>query len=155
MSTKTDLAMDLIRSMTELRNQIRRFVQLKIKVAEIDITFEMLEVMFQLWQKDAINQQELSNLTFRDKSSMTYLLDNLVKRNLVERVANEADRRNKLILLTDKGRELQMDLKPLLIELYSVAAGNLSGPTLQNGTKLLNDMIGNINKQANNTSSDE
>jgi DNA-binding MarR family transcriptional regulator len=82
-NTKTELAVAFGRSMSELRTYTRQ--QIQIKEHGINITFEMLEVMGCLWKKDGINQQEIANLTLRDKSSMTYLLDNLVKRKLVNR----------------------------------------------------------------------
>ncbi len=53
---------------------------------------------------------------------MTYLIDNLVKRNMVSREADPEDRRNNLICLTREGKQLQKKLHPWLVEMYSVAA---------------------------------
>jgi DNA-binding MarR family transcriptional regulator len=101
--TKPETALEAGRAMAELRTHVRQFIQVKIKEHGINITFEMLEVMSCLWRQDGINQQEIAGITLRDKSSMTYLLDNLVKRKLVHRVEDENDRRNKLIYLQRKG----------------------------------------------------
>jgi DNA-binding MarR family transcriptional regulator len=84
--TKPETAFDVGKAMAELRIHVRQFIQLKIKEQGINITFEMLEVMSCLWKNDGINRQEIAGLTLRDKSGMTYLLDNLVKRKLVHRV---------------------------------------------------------------------
>ncbi|MFI5139083.1 MAG: hypothetical protein ACHQIM_14770 [Sphingobacteriales bacterium] len=46
----------------------------------INITFEMPEKMACPWKKDGVNQQKCADLTLRDKSGMTQLLDNPVKR---------------------------------------------------------------------------
>ncbi|MDB5088497.1 MAG: transcriptional regulator, MarR family [Mucilaginibacter sp.] len=143
-STKTELAVEFGRSMSELRTYTRQQIQLKIKEHAINITFEMLEVMGCLWRKDGINQQEIADLTLRDKSSMTYLLDNLVKRTLVKRVEDGNDRRNKLIYLTKEGNELREQLNPWVAEVYEMASEEVDVNNLQNGIALVNKMINNL-----------
>src|ERR1700735_439870 len=94
--TKTEIALELGRAMTDLKNHLRRNIQLKIHEQGIDLTFEMLEILSCLWKKAGVNQQELADLTLRDKSGITYLIDNLAKREIVTRVEDEKDRRNRL-----------------------------------------------------------
>ncbi|HMI64260.1 MAG TPA: MarR family transcriptional regulator [Puia sp.] len=142
--TKSELALEFGRSMTEFRNYLRQYIQGKIKEHSINITFEMLEVMSCLWKKDGINQQELADLTLRDKSSMTYLLDNLVKRKMVIRVEDASDRRNKLIYLTKEGTNLKEQLNPWVAEVYTMATEEVGVNDLQMGVALLNKMIGNL-----------
>ena len=142
--TKPELALEFGRSMTEFRNYLRQYIQIKIKEHGINITFEMLEVMSCLWKKDGINQQELADLTLRDKSSMTYLLDNLVKRKMVMRVEDANDRRNKLVYLTKEGKNLKEQLNPWVAEVYAMATAEVGVKDLQNGVALLNTMIGNL-----------
>lgn len=141
---KTELAVELGRTMAELRIYTRQQMQIKIKEHGINITYEMLEVMGCLWRKDAINQQEIADLTLRDKSSMTYLLDNLVKRKLVKRVEDEDDRRNKLIYLTREGKNLKEQLYPWAAEVYGMASEGVDPDSLQNSLRVLNEMINNL-----------
>jgi len=108
----------------------------------------MLEVMFHLWRKDNINQKELADITFRDKSSMTYVLDNLVNRNLVTRVEDGSDRRSKRVVLTADGRKLEETLHPMLMDLYDVAAGTLTDVLLEQGCTLINAMTINLKRKA-------
>jgi DNA-binding MarR family transcriptional regulator len=143
-SPKNELAVDLGRAMSELRTYTRQQIQIKIKEHGINITYEMLEVMGCLWRKDGINQQEIADLTLRDKSSMTYLLDNLVKRGLVKRVEDENDRRNKLIYLTREGKELRGQLYPWVAEVYGMASEGVDTDSLQNSIGVLNEMINNL-----------
>jgi DNA-binding MarR family transcriptional regulator len=140
-NTKTELALKFGRMMAELRTHLRQNIQVQIKEHSINITFEMLEVMSCLWQKDGINQQEIADLTLRDKSSMTCLIDNLVKRQMVKRVEDEIDRRNKLIYLTGGGRALKKTLDPWVAELYERAAGEVEMKELQAAIGLLGKMI--------------
>ena len=143
-SPKTELAVELGRTMSELRTYTRQQIQIKIKEHNINITYEMLEVMGCLWRKDGINQQEIADMTLRDKSSMTYLLDNLVKRKLVRRVEDEDDRRNKLIYLTKEGEDLKGQLYPWVAEVYGMAAEGVDIDSLQNSLRVLNEMINNL-----------
>jgi DNA-binding MarR family transcriptional regulator len=142
--TKAELALDLGRAMAELRIYLRQHIQAKIKDQGIDLTFEMLEVMSCLWRRDGINQQEIADFTLRDKSSMTYLLDNLVKRQLVTRVEDENDRRNKLIYLTRQGQELRVQLYPWALEVYEAASEDAQPAELEQALSLLNRMTGSL-----------
>ena len=143
-STKSELVLEFGRSMTEFRNYLRQYIQLKIKEHGINITFEMLEVMASLWKKDGINQQELADLTYRDKSSMTYLLDNLVKRKMVKRIEDQNDRRNKLIYLTKEGISLKEQLYPWVAEVYEMATEQVDINDIQSSLMLINKMISNL-----------
>jgi len=142
--TKAELALELGRSMAELRTHLRQFIQVKLKEQGINLTFEMLEVLGVLWRKDGVNQQEIADLTLRDKSSMTYLLDNLVKRKMVKRVEDENDRRSKLVFLTKEGLELKEQLYPWVAEINEIASEGLDVSDFENGIILLNTMISNI-----------
>lgn len=140
-------ALELGRVMSELKNHFRKYIQLKIKGHGINMTFEMLEVMGCLWNKDGVNQQEIADQTLRDKSSMTYLLDNLVKRKMVTRMEDENDRRNKLIYLTKEGLCLKEQLNPWVAELYEKASEGTDGTDIQNSIRLINQMIANMKKE--------
>ena len=86
---------------------IARRLQKKFNSAGLNLTIEQWSVLYQLWKKEGISQQELCNATFRDKPSITRLVDNLEKLDLVKRVASENDRRINLIYLTKQAQKLQ------------------------------------------------
>jgi DNA-binding MarR family transcriptional regulator len=86
---------------------IARRLQKKFNAAGLNLTIEQWSVLYHLWKQDGISQQELCNATFRDKPSITRLVDNLEKLNLVKRVASEHDRRINLIHLTKQAQKLQ------------------------------------------------
>ena len=141
---RAELALELGRSMAEMRNYLRSFIQAKIKESGINISFEMLEIMGCLWKKDGINQQEIADLTIKDKSSMTYLVDNLARRNMVTRVADENDRRNNLIFLTKEGKALQKKLAPWLLEMYNKAVGDVTAEDILASIALIKKMTENL-----------
>ncbi|MFN4006729.1 MAG: MarR family winged helix-turn-helix transcriptional regulator [Chitinophagaceae bacterium] len=86
---------------------VARRLQKNFRNAGLDITVEQWSVLYHLWKEDCLSQQELCNRTFRDKPSITRLIDNLERLSLVQRVAKKEDRRINLVCLTDAGKQLQ------------------------------------------------
>ena len=84
------------------RKLIRNFRQ-----NNLDITPEQWTVLLFLWEKDGVTQQELCNATFKDKPSMTRLIDNMEKLHLVVRISDKNDRRTNLIHLTKSGKDIE------------------------------------------------
>ena len=86
---------------------ISRRLQKNFKEANIDITIEQWSVLYHLWKQDGLSQQQLCDATFRDKPSITRLVDNLEKLKLVKRVASKDDRRMNRIHLAKEAETLQ------------------------------------------------
>jgi len=86
---------------------IARRLQKKFNIAGLNLTIEQWSVLYHLWKQDGISQQELCNATFRDKPSITRLVDNLEKLKLVKRISSKEDRRMNLVYLTAEARKMQ------------------------------------------------
>jgi DNA-binding MarR family transcriptional regulator len=86
---------------------VARRLQKNFRLAGLEITIEQWSVLYHLWKQDALSQQELCNRTFRDKPSITRLIDNLEKQKLVKRMPSKDDRRINLVCLTDSAKLLQ------------------------------------------------
>jgi len=86
---------------------IARRLQKNFKESGIEITIEQWSVLYQLWKQEGQSQQQLCDTTFRDKPSITRLVDNLEKSKLVKRVASKNDRRTNHIFLTKEGKVLE------------------------------------------------
>jgi DNA-binding MarR family transcriptional regulator len=86
---------------------IARRLQKKLNTAGLNLTIEQWSVLYHLWKEDGKSQQELCNATYRDKPSITRLVDNLEKLQLVKRVASPTDRRINKIHLTRQAQKLQ------------------------------------------------
>lgn len=64
------------------------------------------ETMAEVLRGTQPSQLALANHLGIDRTVMTYLVDDLEREGLVERRANPADRRQRLVVATDAGREL-------------------------------------------------
>jgi len=86
---------------------VMRRLQRNLKEAGLNITSEQWSIMYNLWVEEGLTQQELAVRTFRDKPSVTRLINNLERVNLVIRVNDKNDRRSNLIYLTKIGRKMK------------------------------------------------
>lgn len=137
---------DFIYALLMMQSSYRQAIQKKLREFNIDLTFEMLQIMKCLYRKDRVNQQELANQTFKDKSSLSYLLNNMEKRQLVERVEDDVDKRNKLVVLTDEGQALHEQIKLLIETVYSKVEQKIDMQKLQlctNYMKELSEIVSN------------
>jgi DNA-binding MarR family transcriptional regulator len=92
---------------------IARRLQKNFKQRNMEITIEQWSVLYHLWKQDGLSQQQLCDATFRDKPSITRLVDNLEKLKLVRRVPSKEDRRINLIYLTPTAQQLQEETMEL------------------------------------------
>ncbi|WDF69503.1 MarR family transcriptional regulator [Sphingobacterium oryzagri] len=86
---------------------LARRLQRNLKEEGINITAEQWSLLYYLWIEEGRTQQELAYLTFRDKPSVSRLINNLEKIKLVMRVNDKEDKRSNLIFLTKQGRQLR------------------------------------------------
>ncbi len=115
-----------------VRQAIKQLAQQKIREwHDRELTYEMLQVMMVLWRKNQVNQQEVANTVQKSKASLTPLIDKLVKINLVTRSEDPNDRRNKIISLTNRGKEYKKKFSPMISEIYSLIQGNVSDKKLK------------------------
>lgn len=75
----------------------------------IKITPQQWSVLTYLWNEDGISQQKLANAFSKDKTSMTRLLNNMEKNDLIVRQHDVKDKRNKLVNLTFRSKLLKKD----------------------------------------------
>ena len=68
----------------------------------LNVTAEQWNVLVQLWLEDGLNQLDIAERLFLEKSSVSRLVDGLEKKGLVRRVKGK-DARNNYIYLTEFG----------------------------------------------------
>ena len=105
---------------------VARRLQKNFRNAGLEITIEQWSVLYHLWKEDGLSQQELGNRTFRDKASITRLIDNIEKAGLVIRVASKTDRRINLVYLTEAAKPLQQLTYDLANQTMNEALQNIS-----------------------------
>jgi DNA-binding MarR family transcriptional regulator len=141
---KNAVIMEFTRKLSMVNTAYRQFIQNKLRENNVNLTFEMLQVLTCLWHQDGINQQEIANITVKDKASMTYLIDNLVKRDLVYRAEDNNDRRNKLIYLTRQGARTQEQIQPFLDDMHKAAGMHIDSDLLKQAMVIIEQVEKNL-----------
>lgn len=90
----------------------------QISNLDLDLTYEMVKVLFILDDHRYLNQQQIADITLKNKASLTSLIGNMEKRDLVMRTEDSADRRNKIISLTSNGKETLNIVRPVMKKLF-------------------------------------
>jgi DNA-binding MarR family transcriptional regulator len=123
---------------------IARRLQKNFRQEGITITIEQWSVLYHLWKQDGISQQELCLATFRDKPSITRLLDNLEKLGMVVRKPSPSDKRSKLIMLTASANSLQEKTMRIAATTLNEALEGVAATDLESAKKVLQQVYDNL-----------
>ena len=112
--------------------------------AGYEISMDHWILLFHLWVKDGQNQKALCDYAGRNKTMITRSIDSLEKQNFVLRVPDSKDRRNKLIYLTHKGKELRIELERIMLESMEEATHGVEEAELETCKRVLDKVFGNL-----------
>lgn len=106
-----------ITAIPELNNSISFIMGLAYKqfrtlanqalASELDITLEMLGALRVLAHQGKIAQQALAEALHRERSVTKRLVDNCIKRGLIETHKSEANKKARYLALTEKGMKVK------------------------------------------------
>jgi DNA-binding MarR family transcriptional regulator len=124
---------------------IARRMQKNFRAAGLEITIEQWSVLYHLWKEDGLNQQQLCEKTFRDKPSITRLIDNLVKLCLVERKVSETDKRVNYIFLSNIAKNLQDQTIEIANQTMDEALTGITKSEIETVKNVLQKVYDNLN----------
>ena len=125
------------------RAMTKRFVQNAMK-SGLDISLDQWMVLGPIWQLESASQKELGELTLKDKTSITRLVDMLEKKNLVVRVEDQIDHRIKRVILTNAGKQLFFDVLPIMEKTREQVRKDISDQDIETFKKVLSSIIVNL-----------
>lgn len=125
---------------------IARRLQRKFNAAGVNLTIEQWSVLYHLWKKDGMSQQELCNATFRDKPSITRLVDNLERLELVKRVPDKKDRRINNVFLTKNAETLESQTLQLAEETLNEALAGVPQEQIEMCKEVLQKVYDNLSQ---------
>lgn len=129
------------RKIIKLRNLIRNRLNTEFSTADIDLTSEMYSVLRCLWEQDGVNQQTISEKTFKEKANLTKLLDNLEKRNYLYRKIDTSDKRNKKIFLSKNGKIIKKKVLAITEKALLDLESKVDSQELEITKKVLDELI--------------
>jgi len=127
--------LNLAMTVKDIQRALKRFSA----GSNIDIPAESLGILLTVHYSDTeAIQQDIADIVKKDKSAVLRQIDNLEKRNLVQRIVAPNDRRRNIIHITDDGLNLINEVNNKLDEIQSLLSDGLEVSDLDIFYKVLN-----------------
>lgn len=110
------------------------------------ITAAQWPIMVMLWQQNGRSQNEITAMLHKDKTAITRNIDLLENNNIIIRVQDKADRRNNIIYLTKKGKDLENKLVPDVLEFNKMMTKGIEPSDIENMNRTLRKIHNNIHE---------
>lgn len=123
---------------------IRRAWTLTAEQERLDLTPEEFLVLEMLTVRDGLTQSELTLAAVRDRTTVTRLLDGLVRKGLVRREHGKDDRRVVRTHITAKGRRVHGQATAMVQRLRKIALGGLSPTDVEHAMGVLHQLRCNL-----------
>lgn len=118
-----------------------------LKYMNYDLTFEQMMVLHILDDYEGLNLGDVADKADRERTTISRMVDGLEKRNLVIRVPDKIDKRQKLLYLTNFGKERIAQMDPLQKEFHRLIYRDIDEKEIENCIKTLTKIIDNIQKK--------
>ena len=113
--TKTEKdALDVYIKLSRAAEAVEAGVNCHLK--DYGLTWSQFGVLEALYHLGPLHQHEVAAKILKSSGNLTLVIDNLVKRDLVERERDESDRRYLTICLTEAGQQLISHIFPRHVE---------------------------------------
>jgi DNA-binding MarR family transcriptional regulator len=109
----------------------------KFKANNIDLSLDFFLILLQLYNREDVTQQDLSNQLQRDKSIVLRQVNTLLDKRIVVRLPDKIDKRKKNLILTQKGYELLLEAKEISRNLSDELLAGLSETEVNSFFKVL------------------
>ena len=109
-----------------------------------DINVEHFVLLNILRANDGINQQNLSRILDKDKTTIARLVSKMEKKNLLLRVHSQEDKRSNNIYITNYGKEVLLELGPIIKQIQNAFVKDLSEEELALFFRVLNKISNEI-----------
>jgi len=109
-----------------------------------NLTPEQFLVMDTLWDEGVLSQQKIADIIFKDKNSVTKLIDALEKKGLVNRIFDKSDRRLNQIHITERAIIIKEEITKIALESTDGIIRDIPKEELLIFINVLNKMAKNI-----------
>lgn len=115
--------------------------------AEIGLQVEQFPILMVAAAYDGLSQQEIADITRRDKSSIQRTVVALVKKNLLKVSQDADDKRRNMVYATEEGKLLSKRIKKLIKKAEDEAFSVLPEEEKQSAIKSLKEVADKLEKQ--------
>jgi len=131
--SSTDYTLD--KSLGYLSSRFSRIILRRINAAfsqrGLPITPDQYSFLVQLWDHNGLPQGVLATKTVKDKTTMARLAAGLESLDLIIRLPSPGDARERLVYLTDKGKEIMDEATGLVRDILAEAQQGIDEAQLE------------------------
>jgi DNA-binding MarR family transcriptional regulator len=142
---KHDISLGMLISQVD-RLCTKRFVQNSHKFG-LDISQDQWMVLGPIWKNEGISQKDISEYCGKDKTSVTKIIDTLEKKNILVRVPDQLDNRVKRVVLSNKGKELFLNVMPVIEQTRDELRSGISDKEIDSLKTVLTKLYKNLNSK--------
>ena len=128
------------------RSMTKRFVQNTHKIG-LDISLDQWMVLGPIHFHGDASQKLLSEFCFKDKTSITRIVNTLEKKNLVVRVPDQLDHRINRVILTNAGKQLFNDVLPIMNKTKKEVSRDISESDIETFKDVLTKIMSNLENE--------
>lgn len=103
---------------------VKRLMEERLK--EYNLTHLQFSILMNLHKNNVTTQKELLKYSYGDETSITRLVDRLEAKGYLNRVQSSEDKRKKMLILTDEGKNLTEQVISCANEVNEITVKDLS-----------------------------
>ena len=124
--------------------KIRNYWQKSFDAQQKEITVDQWLLLENLHKHKKISHNELARLTSKDITTVSRIIELMVRKGLVKRESAANDRRKVFLQLTPLGVEKYKDVRPLVLEMRKTGWKDLTEQDYAELTRILDAIYNNI-----------
>ena len=124
----------------------RHIRMLSDKLRPFGLTTPMWRTLDALYNRDGRNIGEIAEYTAFERSYISRIVDRLEKQNLIKRMEVSIDKRFASVNLTNKGRKLYLQTKPLVENAHQLVREGLSTDEYDTLSRLLEKVLDHVRR---------
>lgn len=133
-----------------LNSKIKKCFFDRLQEHGINVTPEQYLVLDILWDRQSLSQQNIADIIQKDKNSVTKIIDSLEKKNLVNRVVDQKDRRINKIELTAEGLALEKITTEVAINFMNDVVKDIDNQDLDKFVEVMRKLKDNLDNNNDN-----
>ncbi len=118
----------------------KRWASKKIKERDFDLTFEQIMILHILEIEEGLRISDIAEKSDRDRTTTSRMIGGLERRNLVVRVPDPQDERQKRVYLTRLAHDRLSELDELRDEFKNTVIGSISKADQELTMRVLNQL---------------
>ena len=126
---------------------VKQNIKKRLHDVDYDLTFEQIVVLHILQKEEGQNLGMIADRADRERTTISRMVDGLEKRNLVVRIPDKTDKRQKMLYLTQLGKERLKDMEPMGEEFYTSVYADISPKEVESCLATLKKMFSNLEKK--------